>query len=622
MKRFDDLGRALLWLGALALAGCGAQQAGITAISPASGAANLAANPRADRVFVSDPGTSEVYLYDVSTLKLIEIVTGFTQPQGECTDDKGDVFVADGSGKDIIKLLHSGRMVAKLADSYGVPIGCAWDFKTGNLAVMNLLGNESQGGAILIYHHASGVPNVYTNPKQYSYYFGGYDGAGDLFFDGQTAQSKFILSELPVNASQAKTIAVSGAQIYTPGMVQWDAAASQLVVGDQNCGNGTVSCLYQITIAKNEGTITGKIDFRNATGGSVCDLIQGVLWKKKVVGSDFDSCGSQHSATYVWPYPAGGEPKAENTRYDSEPFGAAISTESGSDAAPAPDSIAKKVDLLYVSDGNGEVTVYTYWQKSFVRTLTGFTQPMGECVNAAGDVFITDYGARDVVEYAHDGKTPIATIDDSPYAPYACSVDLATGTLAVANEAGGSTQGNIAVYAGLKSPPAIYTDATIGDFRDCAYDRSGNLLASNGEAGSEYASFAWLPKGGGKLVNVTLPGPEKSWVWEDVNGIQWDGRYFVIDVAYAGVYRETVSDGQGYYVGATYFDEADGAGPFWIYDLHPNKQGTQIVGVYDSFGSSSVYYWNYPAGGDAIASISKDLYDPVAVAVSLGKVHE
>ncbi len=285
------------------------------------------------------------------------------------------------------------------------------------------------------------------------------------------------------------------------------------------------------------------------------------------------------------------------------------------------DSIAKKVDLLYISDGNGEVTVYTYWQKSLVGQLTGFTQPLGECVDKADDVFITDYGAQKIIEYAHAGKKPIATIDDSPYAPYSCSVDLATGTLAVANEAGGSTHGNIAVYANVKATPKLYTDKNIPDFQACAYDNRGNLLGSNGQDESRYANFAWLPKGGSRLLDVTLPGPEKSWAWEGVDGIQWDGRYFVIDDY--SLYRESVSNGQGYYIGETDLQIFGGqAGPFWIYNIHPNKQGTQVVGVYNDFSYPYVYYWNYPAGGDSVASISKGLDKPVAVTVSLGKIHE
>jgi hypothetical protein len=276
-------------------------------------------------VFISDPGSAQVFIYTLPRLKLIEIATGFTQPQGECSDDKGDVWVTDGAAKTIYELEHSGKLVKQLSDAVGAPIGCAWDPKTGNLAVMNFLGSNSQGGAVLVYHHGSGVPNLYYNPNLFNYEFGGYDGAGNLFFDGVGTDRKFILSELAANATQAKTVKVSGAKLHTPGMVEWDASANDLVVGDQNCSNLSASCVYRMTIAKNGATISGQTNLENAEGRQVCDMIQGVLWNRSIVGSDFDFCGSGSSATYVWPYPVGGKPHSENAHNVSQPFGAAIS---------------------------------------------------------------------------------------------------------------------------------------------------------------------------------------------------------------------------------------------------------------------------------------------------------
>lgn len=299
-----------------------------------------------------------------------------------------------------------------------------------------------------------------------------------------------------------------------------------------------------------------------------------------------------------------------------------VSTHASPDGTGWMDISAKKVDLLYISESNGQVTVYTYWQKTLVGQLTGFGRPMGECVDRHNDVFITDSSAQRIVEYAHAGKTPLKTIDDAPYAPYACSVDLATGTLAVANEAGNGTTGNIAVYVNATAKPALYSDPSIPNFEDCAYDNQGNLLASNGQAGSRISSFAWLPKDGKKLIPVAFPGPRSSWTWEDITGIQWDGRYWVLDDY--GLYRVAMNNGQGYYVGETSFqgDYAGTLGPFWIYSVSPKKQGTQAVGVYDSDEYADVQYWNYPAGGEAVASISYNLSGPVAVTVSLGKIHE
>jgi hypothetical protein len=259
----------------------------------------------------------------------VQILTGFAQPQGECSDNKGDVWVTDGSGKTVYKLIHSGKVVQHLNDATGYPVGCAWDSKTGNLAVTNLFGSSTQSGAVLVYHKAAGTPNLYYNPKQWYYDFAGYDGSGNLFFDGRSPQGKFMLSVLAVNANQAKTVTISGGRLYNPGMVEWDSASHELLVGDQNCGNQQASCIYRMTVAKNAATIAGKTTLQNAAGGAVCDLIQGVLWKNNVVGSDYNFCGSGSSATYVWPYPAGGPPKSSNGRNQTQPFGAAISTVSG-----------------------------------------------------------------------------------------------------------------------------------------------------------------------------------------------------------------------------------------------------------------------------------------------------
>jgi hypothetical protein len=336
MKIFNALNKASIFFTVSVLAGCGAQQlapstsVGPNALTVHSAIAKHDGKPTKIWVFISDPGTSEVYIYDLPKLKLVEIVTGFTQPQGECNDNKGDVWVTDGSGKTIYKLEHSGKVLQTLSDTYGVPDGCAWDPKTGNLAVFNLLGTNSQSGAVLVYHKAYGTPNVYTNPKQYYYNFGGYDSSGNLFFDGRSVQNKFMLSELPVNANQAKSITVSGAKIYNPGMVEWQTTGhKQLVVGDQNCGNKTMSCVFRLRIVNGVALVEAETQLWNSSGGEICDLIQGALWGRRIVGSDFNFCTSGTSATYLWPYPPGGPPSDANAKNDTQPFGTAISSASG-----------------------------------------------------------------------------------------------------------------------------------------------------------------------------------------------------------------------------------------------------------------------------------------------------
>ena len=180
-------------------------------------------------LFVSDSGTSDVYIYSLPTLKVIGTVTGFSQPQGECSDTKGNVWVTDTIAQIIYELNHHGRLENELADTGGYPAACAWDPTTGNVAVMNIFGTGSSNGAVLIYSKGSQI-GQYHNPQQYFYNFGGYDANGNLFFDGRDDNGDFMLSELARGAKSPQTLSVSGGTIYFPGMVQWIATKHDLLV--------------------------------------------------------------------------------------------------------------------------------------------------------------------------------------------------------------------------------------------------------------------------------------------------------------------------------------------------------------------------------------------------------
>jgi hypothetical protein len=98
--------------------------------------------------------------------------------------------------------------------------------------------------------------------------------------------------------------------------------------------------------------------------------------------------------------------------------------------AEAPSAVANPDaghDLLYVSNANGTVSVFRYWQHALVTVLTDFGRPMGECADPAGNVYIADYQRNKIDEYAHGAKKPAKVLDDSPYAPYACSVAPSNG---------------------------------------------------------------------------------------------------------------------------------------------------------------------------------------------------
>ncbi|MGA9017552.1 MAG: hypothetical protein WB438_01245 [Candidatus Cybelea sp.] len=279
---------------------------------------------------------------------------------------------------------------------------------------------------------------------------------------------------------------------------------------------------------------------------------------------------------------------------------------------------AKSENLLYVSNSSGDVSIYRYQQRNLVGVLTGFMLPLGECVDKTGNVYIVDFRAQTISEYAHGGTEPIAAIDDSPYRPYGCAVDGRGGNLAIANyEEDYSGKGNVAVYVHATGSPAYYT-ATFSHYQSCAYDNEGNLLTTDGFASG--SDFAWLPKNGKKLVNIEVKGgSSEEGGFAGVQSIVWDGKDFVIDTSLGGgsaIYRISIKNKRGRTVGTTYLGGSAGTlGQLAIYN--GNSQGAQVVGGGGETSGSLVDYWKYPSGGSPFAQITNGLDGPFGVAISL-----
>jgi hypothetical protein len=295
-------------------------------------------------------------------------------------------------------------------------------------------------------------------------------------------------------------------------------------------------------------------------------------------------------------------------------------------AAPqaAPAKSLKQRDLLYVSNANGEVNVYRYWQRTLVGVLTDFKRPMGECADAAGDVYITDNARERIYEYRHAGKKPIAVLDDSPYKPLACSVAPSNGDLAVANSPYGTygKGGNIAIYAhGSGKPTILQGSGGSEHYIACAYDDRGDLLVAAEYRYSPfwYNSFYYLPKHGTQLLSMSLPGLSSygSSHFGVVEGVAWDGKYWVVGPIYDQLFLYSINIKARYIEKITLSGGYPYAGPLWIYRKNLQSRGTQAVAGNDS-SIGAVWYWKYPAGGSAIGEITKDLDTPFGVAVSMG----
>jgi hypothetical protein len=258
---------------------------------------------------------------------------------------------------------------------------------------------------------------------------------------------------------------------------------------------------------------------------------------------------------------------------------------------------AKRDDLLYVSDFfASDVQVFSYSKAELVGTLTGFDWPLGECVDKNQDVFITNQQARDILEYAHGGTSPIATLSDPYEWAYDCAIDPTSGNLAV------TAVGYVVIYEDATGTGTAYTVPSL-EGQSCGYDNAGNLYVDGISGYTEKFALYVLPKGSGSLSEVALnqsiqfPGP-----------VLWDGKYLTVTDASKGggsvIYQFSMNGTSGTEVGSTTLGGSSQVIGSWYPKLGPglkNPQPKVVIGADDM--DYDVAFWHYPAGGSAIKTL-------------------
>jgi hypothetical protein len=264
-------------------------------------------------------------------------------------------------------------------------------------------------------------------------------------------------------------------------------------------------------------------------------------------------------------------------------------------------------DLLYIANST-TVTVYSYPQGRLEGTLRHFYAPQGECVDARGNVFITNFGTGQTFEYKHGGTKRIETLKGPTAGPIGCSVDPTTGNLAVS-----AFGGIVAIYKNAHGKPTEYTDPQIAKFYWCTYDTVGDLFVDGQDSGSGFR-FAELRKGSHAFTDITLNQPI-GWP----AGVQWHGnRIAVGDQNNPVIYEFKISGTSGSKVGTTPLaSHADIYKQFWIEKqtlILPNEyvtgKGSRLKAHFEGL------YFKYPAGGTATKRITAGLRFPTAAVVS------
>ncbi|MEO7202236.1 MAG: hypothetical protein ABI431_05565 [Candidatus Tumulicola sp.] len=268
--------------------------------------------------------------------------------------------------------------------------------------------------------------------------------------------------------------------------------------------------------------------------------------------------------------------------------------------------------LMYISDiGTNDVQVYTFPQGVQAGTLTGFNQPQGECLDGAGDVFITNTQASNVIEYTHAGTTPVATLNDAGEYPVACAINPRTGDLAVSNAFDTSFYGgSVSTYKKAAGKPTTYPNPLFWQSFFLSFDDEGNIFV-DGLGNGSYFTFelAELHKGSWTYTPVTI-NTTINWpggvIWTQANIAVGDQEYAPNEGA---VYQIQNSGSGGTVIGTTDLLGACDIAQFFI------EKRTTLIGA-DSCKANAAFY-KYPAGGAHTRVVSSGLDQPVGVVVSL-----
>jgi hypothetical protein len=229
--------------------------------------------------------TSQMFIYTYPRLKRLFVLYPAVQPENECSDRRGDVFVATGDG--LMEYQHAG--VSPIATIGIESEGCSVDPVTGNLAVVQY------GYGIRIFRPRKlgwHLPVTRTPPFQAMSC--AYDDHGNLFADGSTGSTGYLeLAEMPKGTKTFVSINVNQ-PVSAAGSVQWDG--KHLAVTDSDA---SPPIIYRYSISGSAATLVGTTKLSGAT-----EVGETWIFNGHVIAAVYSS----NSGVGIWKYPGGGSP--------------------------------------------------------------------------------------------------------------------------------------------------------------------------------------------------------------------------------------------------------------------------------------------------------------------------
>lgn len=282
----------------------------------------------------------------------------------------------------------------------------------------------------------------------------------------------------------------------------------------------------------------------------------------------------------------------------------------------------KSAALLYAPDADlGAVIVYDYKSFTKVGEATGLGGPDAACSDRNGDVYVVDYQASAISEFAYGSTTVERTLSDGLGYPIGCSVNPTNGDLAVTNFYDYSGGGSVLIYANASGTP---TQIGAGYYNwPAGYDRSGNLYLESEEGNCPSGVCVEELSAGGSSFKIlsfdeTIGSPA---------AIEWDGKYLGIGDQKIngknqfGIYESTVSGSTATSVNTvSTTDDCDGTNTDaigWANDSKsPNDVPTKLdseIAYGNTWCNNRFDEFGYPKGGSPKKTEELDTSIPTIV---------
>jgi hypothetical protein len=253
-------------------------------------------------LYVSDAGSGyvQVYNWPKPGKNPIATLTGFSEPQGLCSDGNNAYITSTTAGAIVEYAAGASTPSRTIDDPYGLPIACSVDPVSGDLAVSNILSESYGAGSLAIYPKAQGKPRKVTSKRFQQFGFVQYDGSGNLFIEGSDSQFTSNYAEIPAGSKRIKVICSNSQSAEFTDSLGWDG--TYIVRGGTNG-------VYRTKVCKTVG-------FTPLTGGS--DVIQFTIAGNALIAPDAGNLN-----VGIYPYPKGGAAELTLSGF-SQPIGATV----------------------------------------------------------------------------------------------------------------------------------------------------------------------------------------------------------------------------------------------------------------------------------------------------------